>query len=147
MYADNASKPMSLGLRDIIDSRIPCFPCILFTNFSFALCLTVATLRTVWRTMNCILGRKRSSKLPRNSPSAQQFLDIFNEKVAAAHRSTASGTAQSTLPAARVTFDTFDYCTEDDVQRAITGAASSHALLTRCPPLFLKSFCRSSCHS
>ena len=35
------SEPMSLGSRDIIDSRIPCFPCILFTNFSFALCLTV----------------------------------------------------------------------------------------------------------
>jgi len=41
MYADNASKPMSLGLRNIIDGRIPCFLCILFTNFSFTLRLTV----------------------------------------------------------------------------------------------------------
>jgi len=40
-HADNALKPMNLGLCDITDSRIPCFPCILFTHFSFALYLTV----------------------------------------------------------------------------------------------------------
>jgi len=32
-HADNTSKPMSLGSRDIIDSCIPWFPCILFTNW------------------------------------------------------------------------------------------------------------------
>lgn len=96
--------------------------------------------KNLWRTMNCILGRKRSSKLPRNSPSAQQFLDLFNEKVAAVHRSTAGGTAQSTLPDARVTFDTFDYCTEDDVQRAITGAASKSCALDPLPTTVLKEF-------
>jgi len=35
------SEPTSLGSRDVIDSRIPCFLCILFTNCSFALYLTV----------------------------------------------------------------------------------------------------------
>ena len=74
----------------------------------------------LWRTFKSILGRGQAGKLPRSCPSAQQFMDFFNEKVEAVRRSTAGGTAQSTLSHADVSFSNFERCTIDDAKRIIS---------------------------
>jgi len=69
--------------------------------------------KKLWRTFKNILGSDRSDKLPRSCPSAQQFIDFFNEKVEAVRRSTAGGTVQTMLTHADVSFSSFERCTVD----------------------------------
>ena len=56
--------------------------------------------RKLWRTLNTLLGANQSHQPPKNSPSAQQFADFFEAKVAAVRRSTGGGEVLSELPPA-----------------------------------------------
>jgi len=96
--------------------------------------------RKLWRTFNSILGRNRSCRLPRNKPSAQQFLYFFNEKVAEVRQSTADGSAHSTLPRTEATLDSFAHCTIDDVRRVITTAPAKSCALDPLLTTILKEF-------
>ena len=42
----------------------------------------------LWRSLNNVMGASEKNNLPRNCPSAQQFADFFEEKVAAVRKAT-----------------------------------------------------------
>ena len=98
--------------------------------------------KKLWRSLNAILGRDRAGRLPSNCPTAQQFLDFFNDKVEAVRRSTASGVGmpQSSLAPATDTLDMFVPCSADDVRRTITNAPSKSCSLDPLPTSVMKEF-------
>jgi exonuclease III len=108
--------------------------------WSAEIMLQAGQSKKLWRTFNSILGRDRAGTLPKSCPSAQQFLDFFNEKVAAVRRSTTGGAAQSSLPPAVETFDIFEPCSADEVRRTIMSAPSKSCPLDPLPTGVLKEF-------
>ena len=60
------------------------------------------------------------NSLPKNCPTAQQFGDFFEAKIAAVRKATGGGD----LPPATETFDRFQPCSVTDVKTAIMGASS-----------------------
>ena len=63
--------------------------------------------RHLWRSLNMLIGANKSNRLPKNSPSAQQFADLFEEKVAAIRRSTGGGDVLTELLSSTEIFDQF----------------------------------------
>ena len=96
--------------------------------------------KKLWSTFKSILGSDQSAKLPRSCPSAQQFIDFFNEKVEAVRRSTAGGTAQTMLMHTDVSFSTFERCTIDDIKRTIMSAPAKSCALDPLPTTVMKEF-------
>ena len=96
--------------------------------------------RKLWQTLNTLLGASNSHKRPTSCPTAQEFADFFEAKVAAVRKSTSAGTASTELPVATEIFDCFQPCTVDDVQSTILGAPSKSCTLDPLPTDVLKKF-------
>ena len=108
----------------------------------WSLCITSQAKqpRKLWHTLNNLLGASQSHQLPKTCPTAQQFADFFDEKVAAVRRSTGAGTASTELPTVTEVFDTFQSCTIDDIRSIIMGASSKSCALDLMPTDVMKKF-------
>jgi hypothetical protein len=94
--------------------------------------------RKLWRTLNSLLGANQSHQPAKNCPSAQQFSDFFEAKVAAVRKSTGSGDVWSELPPATEILDNFRLYTADDVKSVIMAAPSKSCTLDPLPTDVLK---------
>ena len=65
----------------------------------------------LWRSLNNVMGASEKNNLPRNCPSAQQFADFFEEKVAAVRKATGNSGVSTELQPATEVFDHFETCT------------------------------------
>ena len=96
--------------------------------------------RKLWRTLNTLLGANQSHQPPKNSPSAQQFADFFEAKVAAVRRLTGGGEVLSELPPASEFLDRFQPCTIEEVRSIIMASPSKTCHLDPLPTDVLKKF-------
>jgi len=96
--------------------------------------------RQLWRFLNTLMGASEKSQLPKNCPSAQQFADFFEAKVAAVRSATGGGDTSTELPPATEIFDQFQPCSVNDVRSAIMGAPSKSCNLDPLPTDVLKKF-------
>jgi len=70
------------------------------------------------------MGASDKTSLPKDCPSAQQFADFFQAKVAAVREATAGGEVTTELPPATEVFDHFQLCTASDIRSAIMSSPS-----------------------
>ena len=96
--------------------------------------------KKLWNTLSSILGSSNSKQLPKNTPSAQDFLDFFNKKVEAVREATGQGPAATFLPPATSTLIGFQPYAESDVAKVITAAPSKSCELDPIPTDILKQF-------
>ena len=64
----------------------------------------------LWRSLNTLMGASENN-LPRNCPSAQQFANFFEAKVAAVRKATGNSGVSTKLQPATEVFDHFETCT------------------------------------
>jgi len=95
--------------------------------------------RQLWRSLNMLLGASDKTTLPKNCPSAQQFADFFEEKVAAVREATAGGDVTSELPPSTEIFDHFQLCSANDIRSAIMASPTKSCELDPLPTDLLKS--------
>jgi len=81
------------------------------------------------------MGASDQTSLPKNCPSAQQFADFFQAKVAAVREATAGGEVTTELPPATEVFDHFQLCTASDIRSAIMSSPSKHPESVTSPSL------------
>ena len=87
------------------------------------------------------MGASEKNSLPKNCPTAQQFADFFEAKIAAAaQKATGGGDVTTELLPATETFDRFQPCSVTDVKTAIMGASSKSCELDPIPTDILKKF-------
>jgi len=94
--------------------------------------------RQLWCSLNTLMGASDKNRLLKNCPSAQQFADLFESKVAAVREATAgSSTTTELLPATEI-FYQFQLCTASDVRSVIMGSSSKSCSLDPLPTDMLK---------
>ena len=86
------------------------------------------------------MGASEKNSLPKNCPTAQQFGDFFEAKIAAVRKATGGGDVTTELPPATENFDQFQPCSVTDVKAAIMGASSKSCELDPIPTDILKKF-------
>ena len=94
----------------------------------------------LWRSLNTLMGANEKNNLPRNCPSAQQFADFFEAKVAAVRKATGNSGVSTELQPATEVFDHFETCTSTEVNAVITRAASKSCEMDPIPTDVLKKF-------
>ena len=92
----------------------------------------------LWHSINTLMGARDKNSLSKNHPSAQQFADFFESKVAAVRKATAGGSGTTELPPATETFDHFQLYTADEVRSVIMGSSSKLCSLDPLPTDMLK---------
>jgi len=103
--------------------------------------------RQLWRSLNTLMGASEKNTLLKNCPSAQQFADFFDAKVAAVRRATSGGDMSAELPPATEAFDHFQRCNVSDVQSAIMIAPSKSCTLDPLPTDILLPFVTDLCNA
>jgi len=94
----------------------------------------------LWRSLNTLMGASEKNNLPKNCPSAQEFANFFEAKVAAVRKVTGnSGMSMELQPATEV-FDHFETCTSTEVNAVITRAPSKSCEMDPIPTDVLKKF-------
>jgi len=86
------------------------------------------------------MGASEKNSLPKNCPTAQQFADFFEAKIAAVRKATGGGDVTTELPPATEIFDQFQPCSVTDVKATIMGASSKSCELHPIPTDILKKF-------
>ena len=103
-------------------------------------CSEAKHLQQLWRSLNTLMGASEKNNLPKNCPSAQEFADFFEAKVAAVRKATGnSGMSMELQPATEV-FDHFETCTSTEVNAVITRAPSKSCEMDPMPTDVLKKF-------
>ena len=74
--------------------------------------------------MSTLLGKGTTKKSGANFPTAQDFLDFFNEKVDAVRRATGGGRPESELPHAIAVRKFVSPYTIDEIRNVISGTPS-----------------------
>ena len=108
--------------------------------WSTRVCGDAKHTRQLWLSLNTLMGASEKNALPKNCPSAQQFADFFDAKVAAVRRATSGRNMSTELPLATDAFDHFQPCNVSDVQSAIMSAPSKSCTLDPLPTDILKKF-------
>jgi len=106
--------------------------------WSARICGQAKQPRQLWRSLNTLMGASDKTSLPKNCPSAQQFADFFEAKVAAVREATAGGDVTTELPPVTEVFDHFQICTASDIRSAIMGSPSKSCELDPLPTDMLK---------
>ena len=86
------------------------------------------------------MGASEKNNLPRNCPSAKQFADFFEAKVAAVRKATGSSGVSTELQPVTEVFDHFETCTSIEVHAVITRAPSKSCEMDPIPTDVLKKF-------
>ena len=94
----------------------------------------------LWRSLNTLMGASEKNNLWRNCPSAQQFADFFEAKVAAVWKATGNSGVSTELQPATEVFDHFETCTSTEVNAVITIAPSKSCEMDPIPTDVLKKF-------
>jgi len=93
--------------------------------------------RQLWHSLNTLMGASDKDRLLKNCPTAQQFADFFESRVAV-RKATAGGSVTTELPPATEMFDHFQLCTASDVRSAIMRSSSKSCSLDLLPIDMLK---------
>jgi len=78
----------------------------------------------LWRSLKTLMGASEKNNLPRNCPSAQEFADYFEAKVAAVRKARGNSGVSTELQPATEVFGQFETCTSTEVNAVITRAPS-----------------------
>ena len=108
--------------------------------WSTRLCDKAKLPRQLWRSLQTLMGAGEKNELPKNSPSAQQFADNFDAKIATVRQASGCGDFLTELPHSTVIFDCFQPSSNNDVRSTIVGAPSKSCSLDPLPTNVLKIF-------
>jgi len=95
-----------------------------YAYWNLRLSSNASSARKLWSTLSSLMASKKSGQPSKPSLTAQQLLDFFNAKVEAVGQSTGNCPVQTTLGPAPATFDQFEQCSADDIQRVISVSQS-----------------------
>jgi len=108
--------------------------------FNAELTAHVRQPKKLWSTLDAIMGSGKRQPVS-GIPTAQAFLDFFNEKVESVRRATESHAAPLTfLPPATVMLDSLQPCSEEEVSKLIMSTASKSCALDPLPTDIMKQF-------